>query len=157
MIKRIISFWIILVLVKVFLGSTALSEVDSEAVNKKEVLSLANCIDIALKRSPTILRAKKELEPARLSLVDSRAAFAPSLDLSADYEITEKKHDPHWNKDYYDATLTLSQTLYDNGIRFRKVKKAKLNWLQETQRYLETRDYLVIEVTRSYLELIRAQ
>jgi len=157
MIKRIISFWIILVLLKVFLGSTALSEVDSESVDNKEVLNLTNCINVALKNAPTILRAKKELEPARLSLIDSRAAFAPSLDLNADYGITEKQYDPQWNKDYYDATLSLSQTLYDSGTRFRKARKARLNWLKELQRYSKVKNDLIFEVTKSYLDVLRAQ
>jgi outer membrane protein len=160
-IKRILFAWIILTLLCLFLNGTVFSGVDTEPVNNGKPFTLTDCVNIALENSPIILRARQKLDPTHLSLIDSWAAFAPSVDFSSGYKVTQKRHSAYWrdhfNRDYYDASVSVSQTLYDNGIRFQEVKKARLNWLKESQEYLQTRNDLILTVTQSYLTLLKAQ
>ncbi|RLD18643.1 MAG: hypothetical protein DRI36_00895 [Caldiserica bacterium] len=84
---------------------------------KAEVLTLEKAVEIAKKRSPVILMAKKEWEKARFQKGEARSYFFPVISLSGNY--TYLSEIPEMKSSYIDTGIdfTNNNYLYFKGIK----------------------------------------
>lgn len=88
-------------------------------------LSLADCIDLALKQNPSVLKAKEELRRTHGLIVEARAPALPQLNANGSYRRIERKFidsfpgsaaGPTPNQlEPWSATVELSQLVYAGG------------------------------------------
>ncbi|MBR1942885.1 TolC family protein [bacterium] len=110
---------------------TYATEVNSNKVQIKDgsVLSLNDCIDIAIANSPSVQRYKDLVEVANALLGQSKANYFPSLSLGTGY-YGDYTSGNRINSDFdnsYNLSASLNQLLFSFGKVGTKIKKAKLN------------------------------
>jgi len=110
---------------------TYATEVNSNKVQIKDgsVLSLNDCIDIAIANSPSVQRYKDLVEVANALLGQSKANYFPSLSLGTGY-YGDYISGNRINSDFdnsYNLNASLNQLLFSFGKVGTKIKKAKLN------------------------------
>lgn len=117
------SYIILLHLTFIFIGQSAFSQ-------PKHVLTLSEAVKNALKTSPSYLSAKNAAESTKLESKNAFANFLPSIDLSASHGVKGKNPDITGELSktpiVSGASLTLTESLYDNGESAKKYKIAKL-------------------------------
>lgn len=92
------------------------------------VLSLEDCIRIALTNSPEIKKYKNLVKQANALLGQSKASYFPSLSLGTGYYGDFKNNGGNSTSDNsYGLNASLSQLIFSFGKVGTKIKKAKLN------------------------------
>jgi TolC family type I secretion outer membrane protein len=122
----------------------------------EEGLSLEDCIQTAIKNSHRIAIAKAGLTKAELNLKDSKADYWPKLYLEGGYGLNNIYDRLEWTQDHYDLSVSLSETLYDNGKTLAQVKKSEANLASQSESYRITETQLVLTVTERYYDLLLA-
>lgn len=92
------------------------------------VLSLEDCIRIALINSPSVKKYKNLVKHANAILGQSKASYFPSLSLGTGYYGKFNNNDGNSTSDNsYGLNASLSQLIFSFGKVGTKIKKAKLN------------------------------
>lgn len=92
------------------------------------VLSLEDCIRIALTNSPSVKKYKNLVKHANAILGQSKASYFPSLSLGTGYYGKFNNNDGNSTSDNsYGLNASLSQLIFSFGKVGTKIKKAKLN------------------------------
>ena len=92
------------------------------------VLSLEDCIRIALTNSPSVKKYKNLVKHANAILGQSKASYFPSLSLGTGYYGIFNNNDGNSTSDNsYGLNASLSQLIFSFGKVGTKIKKAKLN------------------------------
>lgn len=92
------------------------------------VLSLEDCIRIALTNSPSVKKYKNLVKHANAILGQSKASYFPSLNLGTGYYGKFNNNDGNSTSDNsYGLNASLSQLIFSFGKVGTKIKKAKLN------------------------------
>ena len=87
-----------------------------------ETLSLDRCIEIALRKSPTILAAYHAVNAGQSRVGQARSGYYPQIAASADYSKYSLSTDPtNAALDQYAATATLTQNIFDFGKTWTQV------------------------------------
>ncbi|MCK4418121.1 MAG: TolC family protein [Candidatus Latescibacteria bacterium] len=119
-------------------------------------LSLEDCVRIAINNSHRIAIAKAGLTKAELNLKDSKAGYWPKLYLEGGYGLNNIYDRLEWTQDHYDLSVSLSETLYDNGKTLAQVKKSEANLTSQRESYRITETQLVLTVIERYCDLLLA-
>lgn len=97
-------------------------------IQDSAVLSLEDCIRIALTNSPSVKKYKNLVKHANAILGQSKASYFPSLSLGTGYYGKFNNNDGNSTSDNsYGLNASLSQLIFSFGKVGTKIKKAKLN------------------------------
>lgn len=104
-------------------------------IREGENLTLARCIDIAIKNQPAILQYHYMVQANEALLGQARAGYYPQVDLTSSYNrynAISQQNDIHstitqYGYDYYGNNVALKQKIYDFGKREANVDVARLN------------------------------
>lgn len=116
-------------------------------------LTLKDAATYALQHSPQLDSSQRQALIAEDERLNARAAFLPSLDLTSSHGLarsypSSSKHEP-WSSSF---SLSLSETLYDNG---ESITKHRISLLQEElahEALLRDRDRLLFDVATAYYQ-----
>lgn len=111
--------------IAILILSFSYASAQNNPLNLKEPLALKECIQVALENSSLLTIAKRNVTTSKLEIKDVRAGYLPRLNATADYKVNDTYDKIEWTKDHYDAKLSLTETFYDNGKTFAKIKQAK--------------------------------
>lgn len=129
------------------------------------VLSLADCIDIAVKRSPSLAQYRVQILVSEAIVGQTSSSYYPRIDLKANgmrRNAVTQFGDPHtplsqYGYRYGEANLSLTQRLYDFGKREETVAAAKMNALSSRAELENARAAVVNSVKTSYYNVLRAK
>lgn len=123
-----------------------------------KILSLQECIDIALKRNPEILAGKQQVQKSFFKIGEARSGYFPEIELSVDAQRSylEDRTGSEYLKQY-SGQLSLTQTLFDFGRTSKKVEIQKelykaTEW-QSKDIILQT----VCNIKRAYFGVLKAK
>ena len=119
-------------------------------------LTLDQCIEIGLRRSPDIRIADLDLESARLSVSDAFSRYLPEVDVSGQYRFSDKI-DFGWERPNYDAAIGASYTIWDHGNRKTQMERARANETGVLSDHERIRQALIFSITQSYYDLLEAE
>lgn len=113
---------------------------------EERILTLSQCIDIALRLNPSGELALQNLKAVQEKTEESRAGYYPSLKLSSTYTYTTPQENmPQILVDSYDTRLAVRQTLFDGG--------ATANLLKGIGHSINAQEH---EVRKTELDIIHA-
>jgi len=118
-------------------------------IDLSKPMTLRQCIDIALKESPTMKVARISLDQEELNVQDAKSNYLPSINVSGRYMFSEDI-DFGWEKENYDSSLDASYTIWDHGQRKSALAQAKARKSAEYSRYKRTSQSLIFNVIRAY-------
>ncbi len=123
-----------------------------------KILSLQECIDIALKKSPEILASKEQVQKSFFKIGESRSGYFPEIELSlgAQRSYQENRIGSDYSKQY-SGQLTLTQTLFDFGKTSKKVDVQKELYKATEWQSRDTVLQTVYNVKRAYFGVLKAK
>jgi len=125
-------------------------------VDLSKPLTLRECIDIALERSPDALLSQLDIVSSELSLNDARSKYFPQIYLNGTYRFSDRI-EFGFEKENYDLGLSASYTIWDHGHREAEVAQRREE-LKVTRSRGESRiQQIIYEVTRAYYNLLKAK
>jgi outer membrane protein len=127
-------------------------------------LSLADAVNLALRRNPIILRAQKDLEAAQGVAIQTRAVAIPKVGLSGNYTaadpsdvdtVTTPEFD-FGNPQNWATQLKLTQSLYEGGRMLSALRAARLTKERSFLDYKTAVANTVLDVQLSYYDVLLA-
>ncbi|WP_413291036.1 TolC family protein [Bdellovibrio sp. HCB337] len=126
------------------------------ASSSAQALSLPEAVSLALQNSNTIKQSEYDLQRADLSVTQNRAAFLPSLDLTADYSYNQaspKTRQYEWDSA---AALVLSENLYDHGVSILNFQASKDRRTLAQLDYQREKSSTILRTARLYFDVLKS-
>jgi TolC family type I secretion outer membrane protein len=122
------------------------------------LLTLQQCIDIALQRNPSISAAEFSVNAAAARVGQARSAYYPQVGLSGAYSKYSIYTDPtNGSQNLYQGNAALTQNIYDFGKTPSTVRIQRLNEDASRSNQRNTMSQVVFGVKQSYYSLLQAE
>lgn len=148
---------ILLIVFLLFLSAYDLSAAD--AIRPGDVLTLQQCIDIALANHPAIAAAAGVIRQSDSRVGQARSGFYPRITFKSGYSrnapVSTAQVTDQYN--YYSNALSLNQTLFDFGKTAAAVDIQKLAKQSAEADYQDTAGLLVLSVKAAFYALHKAK
>lgn len=145
---------LLLCCIALLLNSLILTPAHAEEIIKKgEVLSLKRCIEIALKKQPSIVAATGSKKATESRIGQARASYYPQIEIGTGYSRTHSMD----TFDQYFGTLSLRQNIYDFGRTETGVKIEVLGFEASKSELDNIILSVIFDVSQSYYNLIKAK
>jgi len=123
-----------------------------------ERLTLDQCIEITLKRNPSLTAAESVMNAAGTRVGQARSAYYPQVNLSADYTKYSPYTDPtNASQDLYQGTASLTQNIYDFGKTPSQVRIQRLNYDASREDRRNVYSQVVFNVKQAYYTLLQTE
>ncbi len=87
-----------------------------QEINEGDVLDINQCVEIALRNSPLVKKAKAQVKIAQAGIGQSKAAWTPYIGAGTGFSGTNSKRGGHSSSNrYFDTDARISQLIYDFG------------------------------------------
>lgn len=116
-----------------------------------ERLVFPGVIQIALDHSPIYRAAQEKLEIARAVERNNVAGLWPSLDLAADHGVNDPPIIDAGSTLVNSLNLTLSETLYDNGRQWIRLRRSRLQVEQAELEVKRLREQVTLDLAEAFL------
>jgi len=149
---------IFIILLFLFAGQLYSSQVDNSQVNIdiNAPLTLKDCITVALQNSSSMKIADLDLRTSQLDLADARAYYWPEINASGQYRFSDRI-DFGWERQNYEAQMTVNYTIWDHGRREARLAQAKADDKGVQANYHRSKQNLVFNVTKAYYDLLQTE
>ena len=154
--KMSIMFFLTLIQISTVAGYSQTIEGSTGPSLPEDILTIEQCIEIALKNSYEIIKGRGELNKAEINLKDAKAGRLPELNLSGGYNLNDTYHKLEWDENYYDLTLSASIAPYNGGRTRINVLKSHALLDSAKENYRLTKMTLVLDVINKYYNLLEA-
>lgn len=132
-----------------------------DLIKKGDTLDLARCIEIALKKQPSIVAAANILKVNESKVGQAKANYYPQINWSSNYSRISpaqttllKKNDTY---DDYQSNLTLSQNIYDFEKTSTQVKIQRLNLDSSRSDFENVSIQIAFGVKQAYFGVLQAK
>ena len=128
-----------------------------------QLLTLNQCIEIALKKNPTILASLYGVDVYRSRVGEARYNYYPQLSASAAYTRLDPLSSPTGTfgssaaYDQYTSSITLSQNILDFGKTAQQVDISKFNLESSRSDLNTTQDAVILSVKQAYYGVLQAR
>jgi outer membrane protein len=131
-------------------------------VNQARVLTLDQCIDIALKNNPTVRASMFGVEVNQSRVGQARSGYYPQLSASGSYaRVHPQPNTVVFNTaaefDQYLTGFTLNQTIIDFGKTSQQVDISKYNLESSRSDLNTTQDTIILSVKQAYYGVLQTQ
>ena len=134
-------------------------------ITKGETLTLSRCIEIALKKNPTIVAAVNTVDVSRSRVGEARAAYYPQISATGAYSRTKASSVTSSGAligttarvNEYSGTVALNQNIYDFGRTSSQVDVSKYNLESSHSDLATTEDTIILNVKQAYYEVLQAR
>ena len=130
-------------------------------VSSQEGLSLSDCLVMAIKSDPGLLRQQREIEISYHRMSEEKARQWPSLKLNLSYApgSEELKSNGPWidtNQDY-NALLSLDYEIYPRAISSIRTRQARVAVSIEENRWKQARETVIDDVTVAFYTILERE
>ena len=153
--KIILSSFIIITLLTYTNPSYALQDIK---VERNSVLTLNDCITIALKNSPYIKNAKYNYEISKSNVNLARSEFFPTLGVGTGYNYTgSKAKQRSTSSGVYSVEASLNQLIWNFGRTNARIKMEKFYKIADLYTFDNTVRETIFNVKQRYYEVLAAR
>jgi len=124
---------------------------------QKNTYSLAECVSIALKKSPQILSDQADILQKEYSLDSSRKDLYPSLYFQYGYRYNLDAFVPYSIEDYYNYSFTIEQPLYRGRSLVTGVELGELDLQLSKATMAQTQNDIILAVHNAYYNLLKTR
>lgn len=150
--KRLVS--LLLLAAMILFSLTFLSQAAEQEVM---LFSLAECVSIALKKSPQILYNQADILEKKYSLESSRKDLYPSMFFQYGYRYAPDAYAPFGTKDYYNYSFTVEQPLYRGRSLVTGVELGELDLDLSKATMAQTQNDIILAVHEAYYNLLKTR
>lgn len=131
----------------------------AEIIAPGSVLSLNQCINIALKNHPALAASEGTLKAAESRIGQVRAGYYPQIVFQSGYSrigpaLNTPQSDPYH---HYSNSLSLNQTIFDFGKTWTSVDIASLHKASVEADYQDVRATVILGVRQTYFSFLKAR
>jgi outer membrane protein len=134
---------------------------DNGVIVKDEMLTLARCVDIALRKNPSIMASAGAVETSRSRVGQARSNYYPQLSAQAAYNRISPMQGAASGAlqayDQYSGSVNLAQNLLDFGRTFNQVDISKYNLDASRSDLRATQDAVILNVKQAYYGVLLAK
>jgi len=156
--KRLVS---IPLLVFLFFFSSSLAQAASQdnqqSPNGNNILSLAECVETALGKSPQILYSQADISEKESSLSSSRKDLYPSMFFQYGYRYAPDNNTLFGIEDYYSYSFTVEQPIYRGSSLVTGVKLGELDLELSKVTMTQTKNDIILSVNEAYYNLLKTR
>jgi len=139
-------------------STTPVHALDDIKVEENSVLSLNDCITIALKNSPYIKNAKYNYEISKTNVTSARSEFFPTIGVGTGYNYTGIKDKRRTsNSDIYSVEATLNQLIWNFGRTNARIRMEKFYRIADLYTFDNTVRETIFNVKQRYYEVLAAR
>lgn len=152
--KKVILF----IFICVILSTLQTPAIDDIKVEEGSVLSLNDCITIALKNNPAVKNARYNYGISKANVNIARSEFFPTLGVGAGYTYTgtNNKHYSS-NTNAYSVEATLNQLLWNFGRTNANIRMQKFYLIADLYNFENTVRETIFNVKQCYFEVLAAR
>jgi outer membrane protein len=123
------------------------------------VLTLNECIDIALRKNPSILASIYGVEVSRSRVGEARSSYYPRLSASAAYDRFQPATfaTSTTSYDQYTGSVSVNQNILDFGKTSSQVDISKYNLVSARSDMNATQDTIILSVKQAYYSVLQAK
>lgn len=131
----------------------------TDPIQKGDVLTLQQCIDIALKNHPALNAASGTIRQSESKIGQARAGYFPQITFQSGYSRigpadTSLRSDPY---NHYSNTLNLNQTIFDFGKTYTRVQIQSLQKESAEADFQNVTASIILGVKQSYYSFLKAK
>ncbi len=131
----------------------------ADPIQKGDVLSLQQCIDIALKNHPALNAASGTIRQSESKIGQARAGYFPQISFQSGYSRigpadTSLRSDPY---NHYSNTMNLNQTIFDFGKTYTRVQIQSLQKESAEADFQNVTASIILGVKESYYSFLKAK
>lgn len=126
--------------------------------DEPRILSLQECIHIALKKNPEILASKEQVQKSFFKIGETRSEYFPDVELSVNAQKSYQEN--RTGSEYltqYSAGVSLTQTLFDFGKTSKKVEIQKEFYRATEWQSKDIILQIVYNVKRAFFGVLKAK
>ncbi len=149
---------VILIITGLFISFTPAFSAEFAAVQKGMVLSLDDCIEIALKNSPNIKRSKYNYRLSKTDVNIAKSDFFPTITLGTGLNYNDSKSSyRNTNNNYYNAEASINQLIWNFGRTNARIKMQKFNMISSQFNFDNTVLSTIYTVKNNYYAVLAAK
>ena len=150
---------LLLIAVLIF-NSAAVSAVQDIPFQQGEMLTLEDCVGIAINKSPQIRKYEYNLEVAKSNVGIAKSAYFPTLGAGVgiyqDYN-SNKNYDGSSNRNLPSVDVYLSQLIWNFGKTSALIRMEKFYQLAAEYQFMDSICNTIFDVKTKYYNVLRAQ
>ena len=159
--KRPVSLPLLAVLFFFSLVLLSQAEDQNEQITKTDpdahVFNLADCVSIAMDRSPQILYSQAEIIEKQYSLQSSKKDLYPSLFFNYGYQYAPDAYEPFGTRDYYNYSFSIEQPIYRGRALVTGVELGELDLELSKVTLAQTKNDIILGVHEAYYNLLKTR
>ena len=133
-------------------------EAQSVKVKQGSVLSLNDCIAIALNNSPEVRKAQYNYWITKTDVNIARSQFFPTIGIGAGYDFTDTRAGNRTSDiNSYNLNANLNMLLFDFGKTYAQIKMQKFYLIADEYNFYNTVDTITFEVKQKYYRVLAAR
>ena len=149
---------ILLVITGLFISFTPVFSAEFAAVQKGMVLSLNDCIEIALKNSPNIKKSKYNYRLSKTDVNLAKSDFFPTITLGTGLNYNDSKSRiRNYENSYYNAQASINQLIWNFGKTNARIKMQKFNMISSQFSFDNTVLSTIYTVKNNYYGVLAAK
>lgn len=149
---------LVLIVIPILLLNSPVYALQDIKVEKNSVLSLNDCINIALKNSPYVKNAKYNYEISKTNVTSARSEFFPTIGVGTGYNFTgtKAKHCSS-SSNIYSVEASLNQLIWNFGRTNARIKMEKFYQIADQYTFDNTVRETIFSVKQRYYEVLAAR
>lgn len=129
-----------------------------EDIQKDSVLSLNDCIELALKNSPVIKKYKYNYGISKSNVGIAKSAFFPKLNIGTGYNFNDNNSNRmNTTTNIYDASASLNMLIFNFGKTNARIKMQKFNLITALLNFENTVLTSIFDVKTNYYGVLAAR
>ena len=149
---------IFLLIIGLLISFTPVFSAEVAAVQKGMVLSLDDCIEIALKNSPNIKKSRYNYRLSKTDVNIAKSDFFPTINLSTGLNYNDSQSRLNAiNNNYYSAQASINQMIWNFGKTNARIKMQKFNMISSQFSFDNTVLSTIYTVKNNYYAVLAAK
>lgn len=149
---------IFLIVTGLLISFTPVFSAEVVAVQKGMVLSLEDCIEIALKNSPNIKKSRYNYRLSKTDVSLAKSDFFPTINLSTGLNYNDSySRLRDYNNSYYSAQASINQMIWNFGKTNARIKMQKFNMISSQFSFDNTVLSTIYTVKNNYYAVLAAK
>ncbi len=159
--KRFVSISLLAAILFFFEALLTLAATEKEQIIKPDesgsVYSLAECVSIALEKSPQVLYNQADIIEKEYSLESSKKDLYPSMYFQYGYQYAPDAYAPFGINDYYNYSFSVEQPLYRGRSLVTGVEIGELDLELSKASMAQTQNDIILAVHEAYYDLLKTR
>ncbi len=148
----------VLIITGLFVSLTPTFSAEVAAVQKGMVLSLEDCIEIALKNSPSVKKSRYNYRLSKTDVNIAKASFFPTIGIGTGLYYNDNHNKlRNTNSNYYSAEASINQLIWNFGKTNARIRMQKFNQIASEFNFDNTVIDTIYTVKNNYYGVLAAR